>query len=233
VLGLQYFYPPARNRLVEVVPHRRTDARAVSLAWAWQERLGLLPIRAMDTPGFVVNRFFLPWLNEAVRLHEEGLSIATVEWAAKRAFGTPLGPFALMNATSVPMLYQATRSLGAALGAFYGPAVRLEAQALTDAPWRFEGDPDESRAEIVARRLWGVTLHVALELVSEGVASPKDIDQGACVGLRWPTGPFEKMALLGPIETQALTSAVEGLYGLWEPADLRVTHDGILPAPMH
>ena len=233
VLGLHFCYPPERNRLVEVVAHRGTDARAISLAWAWQERLGLLPIRAMDAPGFVVNRFFLPWLNEAVRLHQEGYSLATVEWTARRSFGVPLGPFGLMNAAGVPLAYQVTRALGGALGAFYAPAPLLEEQAARGVDWLVEGDPDELRAEEVAQRLWGVVLHVALELVSEGVAAPGDVDQGATVGLRWPTGPFEKMARLGASGTRPLTHAVERLYGLWEPANLGASQEVAGPAHMH
>ena len=71
VLGLHYFYHPAKNRLVEVVPAPLTDPAAVKRAWLLQERMGKTPIHSADQPGFVVNRYFVPWLNEAVRLLTE------------------------------------------------------------------------------------------------------------------------------------------------------------------
>src|SRR5262245_40961099 len=74
VLGLHYFYHPAKNRLVEVVPTALTDAAAVKRAWLLQERMGKTPIHSADQPGFVVNRYFVPWLNEAVRLLEDGVA---------------------------------------------------------------------------------------------------------------------------------------------------------------
>ena len=72
VLGLHYFYHPAKNRLVEVVSGRATEPVAYRRAWRLQEALGKTPIASSDSYGFIVNRFFLPWLNEAVRLLEEG-----------------------------------------------------------------------------------------------------------------------------------------------------------------
>ena len=71
VLGLHYFYHPAKNRLVEVVPGRATAERFLRAAWSLQEQTGKTPIAAGDVFGFVVNRFFVPWLNEAVRLRDE------------------------------------------------------------------------------------------------------------------------------------------------------------------
>src|SRR5262249_52222538 len=98
VLGLHYFYHPAKNRLVEVVAHDGTDRALLAQVWALQERIGKTPIASRDAPGFVVNRFFVPWLDEAVRIVEEGAaSIASVEKAGKDAFGIGMGPFELMN----------------------------------------------------------------------------------------------------------------------------------------
>ncbi|NIM01750.1 MAG: 3-hydroxybutyryl-CoA dehydrogenase, partial [Acidobacteria bacterium] len=69
------------NRLVEVVPGGKTDESATRAAWTLQELIGKTPIASADASGFVVNRFFVPWLNEAVRLLEEGVAdIPTIEW---------------------------------------------------------------------------------------------------------------------------------------------------------
>jgi enoyl-CoA hydratase/3-hydroxyacyl-CoA dehydrogenase len=88
VIGLHYFYHPAKNRLVEVVAGPRSASWAVASAWALQEAIGKTPIRSRDSCGFIVNRFFSPWLNEAARLLEDGVAnIATIDAAAKWGFG--------------------------------------------------------------------------------------------------------------------------------------------------
>jgi enoyl-CoA hydratase/3-hydroxyacyl-CoA dehydrogenase len=96
VLGLHYFYHPAKNRLVEVVAGNKTSQAATDAAWTLQELIGKTPIASADASGFVVNRFFVPWLNEAVRLLEDGVAdIPTIEWAAKKTFRIGMGPFEL------------------------------------------------------------------------------------------------------------------------------------------
>jgi enoyl-CoA hydratase/3-hydroxyacyl-CoA dehydrogenase len=136
VLGLHYFYHPAKNRLVEVIPGERTDPSLLRRSWALQEQIGKTPIASADRAGFVVNRFFVPWLNEAVRCLEEGRAdLATIEEAAKRAFGVGMGPFELMNVTGIPIALHAATTLGQAFGPLYAPAAALARQVESGASW--------------------------------------------------------------------------------------------------
>lgn len=220
VIGLHYFYHPAKNRLVEVIGHATTRPEVLAAAWAFQEQTGKTPIACKDAPGFVVNRFFVPWLNEAVRLHEEGHSIASIEAASKAAFGIGMGPFELMNVTGVPIALHATRSLGEALGPFYAPARSLATQVESGKPWDLQGTADPAGDAAIAARLWGVALHVALALTSEGVAKSDDVDIGARVGLRWAAGPFETMSAWGLEQTTKRVMEVQERYQLATPARL-------------
>ena len=116
-MGIHYFFHPAKNRLVEVVAGRATDPTAYRRAWRLQEALGKTPIASSDSYSFIVNRFFLPWLTEAVRILEEGgTNTATIDEAAKQAFGIGMGPFELMNVTGVPIALHAATTLGRAFG---------------------------------------------------------------------------------------------------------------------
>jgi enoyl-CoA hydratase/3-hydroxyacyl-CoA dehydrogenase len=198
VVGLHYFYHPAKNRLVEVIPGKASDPAAVRRAWAIQEQIGKTPIHSADASGFIVNRYFVPWLNEAVRLLEGGVAdIPTIEAAAKKAFGVGMGPFELMNVTGVPIALHAATTLGQAFGPMYAPAARLRAQVESGALWPLEGTPDAAALNAVADRLLAVTFLVAAQLVEEKVGTIEDTDIGARVGLRWPRGPFELMNRLG------------------------------------
>lgn len=218
VLGLHYFYPPVKNRLVEVVAGEATAPDAFRRAWALQERIGKTPIRSADRAGFIVNRFFVPWVNEAVRLFEEGVAdIPTIEEAARTTFGIPIGPFELMNLTGIPIALHAARTLGGAFGPLYAPARRLEEQVRSGQPWPLEGSVDPSRFEAVSERLQGIVFLAAASLVQEGVGTIEDTDIGAKVGLRWPRGPFEAINRMGVGRAAALAGAVASRWGLELP----------------
>ncbi len=219
VLGLHYFYHPAKNRLVEVVGHAGTDPAAVEAGWASQEAIAKTPIASADAPGFVVNRYFVPWVNEAVRILDDGVAdVATIEWAAKQAFGVGMGPFQLMNVTGVPISLHAATTLGRELHPFYAPAQGLVEQVEGGkGDWDLSGEVDESRYQAVADRMMGVVFYVAAALVSEGVGTVEDVDIGARVGLRWPKGPFQLINERGVPEAAELARRVVEPWGLEVP----------------
>jgi len=193
VVGMHFFYHPAKNRLVEVIPGRETSAATRDWAWTFCEVIGKTPIASADAPGFVVNRYFVPWINEAVRLLDEDIAdIPTIEAASKEAFGIGMGPFELMNVTGIPIGMHAAATLGRELGPFYAPSPRLVQQVESGALWPLNGTaPDRSRFAAVTDRLLGITFYIANQLVDEGVGTIEDVDIGARVALRWKQGPFE------------------------------------------
>jgi enoyl-CoA hydratase/3-hydroxyacyl-CoA dehydrogenase len=198
VLGLHYFFHPAKNRLVEVIAGTATDPLHYRRAWRLQEALGKTPIASSDSYGFIVNRFFLPWLTEAVRMLEEGVAdIPTIDDAAKRAFGIGMGPFELMNVTGVPIALHAATTLGRAFGPSYEPPTLLGGQVESGQPWDLSGTADAAKAATVGERLSASVFYVAAALVDEGVGTIEDTDIGARVGLRWRRGPFEMMNQIG------------------------------------
>ena len=208
VVGLHFFYHPAKNRLVEVIPGERTSPAAVDASLRLSKRMAKVPILCRDRPGFVVNRFFVPWLNESVRLLEQGVAdIPTIEAAAKKAFRIGMGPFELMNVTGVPIAYHAESTLGRELGSYYPPVALLKAQAERNQPWELGGTPDEGKSQAVSDRLLGVVFQVAGEILDEEVATLEDTDRGAKIGLRWALGPFELMNRAGTGKAIALAES--------------------------
>lgn len=195
VVGLHFFYHPAKNRLVEVIKGTKTSQQAFDTAWQIQEMTGKAPVDSLDRPGFIVNRFFVPWLNESMRLVEEGVAdIATIEAATKQGFGVGMGPFELMNVTGVPITLHAATTLGKELGAFYAPCNLIRPVVDAKKNWDLSGTPDASKFDVVNERLMGVVWQIACQLVfDQRVCTLEDCDLGARVGLRWPKGPFELM----------------------------------------
>ncbi|HLF16723.1 MAG TPA: 3-hydroxyacyl-CoA dehydrogenase family protein, partial [Candidatus Thermoplasmatota archaeon] len=214
VVGLHFFFPAAVNKLVEVVKGPATSGEAVKAVMEAAKRSGKVPIETADAPGFCVNRFFVPWVNEACRLLDEGVAdIPTIEAAAKEAFGITMGPFDLMNATGVPISLHAQTTLHRELGAFYEPAKALKAQVEAKKEWDLSGKPQDAKKAAAASRLRGVVFGIACHLVEAKVATIRDTDRGATIGLRWAKGPFAIMNALGAGKALAEVQAVATKWG--------------------
>jgi len=220
-IGLHYFYHPAKNRLLEVIPHNGTSEETIEKSMLAAKLHGKTSILVKDAPGFAVNRFFVPFLNESARMLEEGVAdIPTIEEGAKRGLKIGMGPFELMNVTGIPIAVHAATTLGNELGPFYAPTHILKAQMEKKENWDLEGDVDESKIQAVTDRLHGVCLGVAAALVDEGVASVEDTDRGAKIGLRWAMGPFEIMNKIGIDQTCELVKAITEKYPDFKMPDI-------------
>jgi len=212
-VGLHYFYHPAKNRLLEVIPHETTSKETIEKSLLAAKLHGKTAIVVKDAPGFAVNRFFVPFLNEACRMLEEGLAnIPTLEEAAKQAFKIGMGAFELMNVTGIPIAVHASNTLGNELGPFYATPDILKAQMDKNEDWDLKGDVDESKLPEAKNRFYGACLGVAAALVDEGVASIEDTDRGAKIGLRWLMGPFEIMNKIGIDKTYQVVQAITQKY---------------------
>jgi len=200
-VGLHFFYHPAKNRLVEVIPAKTTSQDTIDRVVQYCKMLGKVVIVCGDRPGFVVNRFFVPWLNEACILEQEGVAnAAQIDAIACKAFRIGLGPFGLMNLTGPPIALHSTDYLAEQLAVpRYDGAANLRELVGANKMWEIAevSDYSEEQYKIVSRRLFGVVFGVAAQIVDEGVCSMEDVDRGAKVGLRWARGPFEMMNKIG------------------------------------
>ena len=198
VIGLHYFFHPAKNKLVEIIPHAGTSKETIDKTATITKLHGKVAIYAKDAPGFAVNRFFIPFYSEAVRILEDGVAnIATIDKAARDAFQITMGPFELMNVTGIPIAVHASTTLGNEIGPFYMTPERLKRQMESKKDFDLSEPIEEDKIPAVVERLYGATLSVACEAVDEGVATLADIDRGAKLGLAWKLGPFELMNRYG------------------------------------
>lgn len=212
--GMHFFNPAAVNKLVEVVKGQGTSPDTFTALWDVALRLGKAPIETKDSFGFCVNRFFVPFLNEAVRIVEERVADpATVDAAANAALGTTMGPFALLNFTGIPIGYHAAETLHRAFGPFYKPAGLLREKFEKKEPFEVEGKPDPAKFDAVKARLLGVLFGVAAQLVDEGVATREATDKGALLGLRWAEGPFALMNRAGTSQSLRWAKAIHDKWG--------------------
>jgi 3-hydroxybutyryl-CoA dehydrogenase len=84
--------------LVELVRPLTASDETLASARQFAEACGKTPVEVKDQAGFIVNALLFPYLNNAVRLYEQGVaSIADIDTAMKGGCGFPMGPFALLD----------------------------------------------------------------------------------------------------------------------------------------
>lgn len=221
VIGLHYFFHPAKNRLVEIIPHTGTSEETVEITAKIAQLHGKVAIFCKDAPGFAVNRFFVPFLCESVRVLADGVAnIPTIEKAAKDAFKIGMGPFELMNVTGIPIAVHASTTLGKELGPFYATPQLLIDQMESKELWDLDGEVDEAALGEVTDRLYATTLGVACAAVKEGVATLSDVDRGAKLGLAWRYGPFELLNAYGTDKVYAASKKLEKVNPHWTTPEL-------------
>jgi 3-hydroxybutyryl-CoA dehydrogenase len=98
VCGIHFFNPAPVMELVEVVRPISAADETIASARQFAQGCGKTPVQVKDQAGFIVNALLFPYLNNAVRLYEQGAaSIEDIDTAMKGGCGFPMGPFALLD----------------------------------------------------------------------------------------------------------------------------------------
>jgi 3-hydroxybutyryl-CoA dehydrogenase len=98
VCGIHFFNPAPAMALVEVVRPITADDTTVAAATEFAAACGKDPVEVKDQAGFIVNALLFPYLNNAVRLLEQGVATREgIDAAMKGGCGFPMGPFALLD----------------------------------------------------------------------------------------------------------------------------------------
>jgi len=96
LVGIHFFNPVPQLQLVEVVKGAVTDSGVAKRAAAFVRQIDKLPLPVKDSPGFLVNRVLGPYIDQALRMVDEGVAPETLD-AAVTAFGMPMGPIELAD----------------------------------------------------------------------------------------------------------------------------------------
>lgn len=96
VIGMHFFNPADRMKLVEVISGENTPVETKEAIIECSKSLGKTPVEVVEGPGFVVNRILIPMINEACFIYQEGLaSVEDIDTAMKLGANHPMGPLAL------------------------------------------------------------------------------------------------------------------------------------------
>lgn len=230
VLGMHYFSPVPAMPLLEVVVAKDTAEWAVATAKAYGVAQGKTVIVVKDGPGFYTTRILAPFLNEAILLLDEGADIPALDAALKDfgfpigpialldEVGIDVGAHVasdlgkvfeergLGSSPSLPKLFAAGFAGKKNRRGFYlypeGEKKRGGREVNPEVYAFFGGTPRKSvPPRDTADRMSLVMVNEAVHCLEEGViASPRDGDAGAVLGLGFPPfrgGPFRYVDTIG------------------------------------
>ncbi len=125
-IGTHFLIPAALTPLVEVSRGLETSDETHAAVVEVLKACGKDTVTFADAPAFVINRLYIPLLNEAFFLLQEGVGTAEeIDKACERGLGFPVGPFKASDASGLDVVYLCIKSLQKQLGDKYRPAPLL------------------------------------------------------------------------------------------------------------
>jgi 3-hydroxybutyryl-CoA dehydrogenase len=99
VVGMHFFNPPPVMALLELTPAVTTSDRTLAFVRGYgTDVLGKTCVVAKDEAGFIVNRLLIPYLNDAIRLYEQGFATREdIDAAIHLGLAHPMGPLTLTD----------------------------------------------------------------------------------------------------------------------------------------
>lgn len=232
LVGLHFFNPPERMRLVELIDTGQVSAEHKSRAYELAVTLGKRVIAVHDSPGFLVNRCARPYYLESLRIVEDGVaSAAEVDRSCVELGGFRMGPFELMDLIGIDVSLAATRAMyvqsdgeprwrpsvlqramvaAGRLGRKSGGGFYDEGCGWRDAMEVTAAGRDSATGKLLLERVVAQLVNEAGFAIADGIATAQDIDDAMVVGLNHPCGPAEWTRRLGARRIVGILDA------LWE-----------------
>ncbi|MBZ9777327.1 3-hydroxybutyryl-CoA dehydrogenase [Psychroflexus sp. CAK8W] len=212
-IGVHFFNPAPLMPLVEIVPAVQTSSDVFDKVFSIMQDWKKVPVKAKDTPGFIVNRVARPFYGEALRIYEERFAgvpegeagFATIDWAMKEFGGFKMGPFQLMDFIGNDVNYTVTETVFEAF--YYDPRYKpsftqkrfAEAGYLGRKSGKGFYDYRENAQKIapvkdremgqqIFDRVLAMLINEAADALFLNIATAKDIDLAMTKGVNYPKG---------------------------------------------
>ena len=213
-IGLHFFSPVHKMKLVEVIKGERTSSGTLSHALSFALQIGKAPIVVNDSPGFYTTRVFIRYPFEGMAMLSEGIKATSIENAGKKA-GYPVGPLALSDEVNIALIerirkqilkYDKNNSTGtwekvielmitnlnregrSGNGGFYNYPKNQKKHLWEDLENYFPVSTDEiPEKDIVDRLIFAQILEAITCYEKNIITSAKDANTGSILGLGFPS----------------------------------------------
>jgi 3-hydroxyacyl-CoA dehydrogenase len=117
VVGFHFFWPASVMRLIEVIEGEETSQETLQAAANFAQAIRKTPIRAVECPGFVVNRILTSTASEIWRYQDEtGIDPEQLDAHITEAAGMPMGPFRVADMSGLDTVVKVARDMRDAYG---------------------------------------------------------------------------------------------------------------------
>jgi 3-hydroxyacyl-CoA dehydrogenase/enoyl-CoA hydratase/3-hydroxybutyryl-CoA epimerase len=251
VVGLHFFNPVSRMKLIEVVAGRQTSPEIVARALAFARQIGKLPVLVQDSPGFLVNRVLFPYLLDAAELFQNGVRAEDIDGALLE-WGMPMGPLRLIDEIGVDITVDIaatlekafgkrdqacevlrqmhdTKILGRKTGAgFYRYEGKQQTPNEALQEWRQESGEKFGLENLTNRVVYLMVNEAARCLEEKVVASPEDADYGMVLGTGFPVFRGGPLRFAESVGLKKVVTDLDGIHSRagekFVPCDLLRQH---------
>ncbi|WP_127844404.1 3-hydroxyacyl-CoA dehydrogenase NAD-binding domain-containing protein [Psychroflexus aestuariivivens] len=212
-IGIHFFNPAPLMPLVEIIPAVQTSEEVFQKVFSTIQNWKKVPVKAKDTPGFIVNRVARPFYGEALRIYEESYAglpegetgFATIDWVMKQIGGFRMGPFQLMDFIGNDVNYTVTETVFKAF--YYDPRYKPSFTQKRHAEAGYLGRKsgrgfynyaedakkvspikDAVMGEKIFNRILVMLINEAADALFLNIATAKDIDLAMTKGVNYPKG---------------------------------------------
>lgn len=215
VIGMHFFFPAHVMKLVEIIPGLGTPSGTIDTVMRFTKRLNKIPVRVNECAGFLVNRLFMPYLNEAIYcLQENAATLEEIDQTMVN-FGFPMGPFTLVDMLGLDICAEVLEILADSYGdrmkpakiwnvmhknGFYGQKRsvgfyiydnnRKEPVSINPALekmiMQLQKETNIKRTRFSLERLVMPMINEAVICLEEGISEKDDIDTAMLIGLAFP-----------------------------------------------
>jgi 3-hydroxyacyl-CoA dehydrogenase/enoyl-CoA hydratase/3-hydroxybutyryl-CoA epimerase len=210
VVGLHFFNPVSRMKLVEVVVGAETSDETIERALAFTRQIAKIPVVVRDSPGFLVNRVLFPYLIDAATLFQAAVDAEQIDQAIVN-WGMPMGPLRLIDEIGVDVALDIAATLQGAFGrrdeapeilrhmragnllgrksgaGFYRYEGKSQTPNTQLDQWRDSGSAQNEAENTIPHRLMLLIVNEAARCLEEKVvALPEDADYGMILGTGFP-----------------------------------------------
>jgi len=213
VIGMHYFSPVPAMKLLEVIVGKETNEETIQTAMEVGEKQRKVTVKAIDSPGFIVNRLRAQIGRAIYQIYEQGLASAEeIDTAMKEKFGVPMGSLELADFVGLDVSLGTGTTLERELGECYkvpeilkkfvkegrlGRKTGKGFYAYEDGQMKALDEPKGADPDWLVTRVIMPYLREAMIELETGIASKEDIDKAMKLGSNYKEGPFETIERLG------------------------------------
>ena len=228
VLGMHFFNPANRMKLVEIIRSEATSDANFEKAVKIGESIGKVPVRVLkDSPGFIVNRINAPDMLFFCSVIDKGIEKPEELDAYAKGQGLPMGPYELMDFVGLDTVVHSLDYYSTTISPEYNKCTSLRTLVKEGKLGKKSGKgfydwstgkaslpKTEPSEKVTIMDIFAIEINEAVKLIEEEVALPDEIENAVKLGLNRPFGPISVAKSMTNAEVKKMLEKLSESYDI-------------------